>query len=144
MFRFRLAAMLLALPLLLLGSASAASADPMPQATGWTCDGDICLRYVPDGAVAPLDADGCSVDTCIAVRGSAGSYSAIGSVEEGETYYGHIDLWGPGMEFRNGPEGPNPTVTGSGSGVGAACAQGWAALGGGRYESKGLPCVNVR
>lgn len=133
---------MLAVPLLLLGSASAASADPVPQATGWTCDGDVCIRYVPPTTVAPLDNSGCSVDTCIDVRGDAGGYSALGYAEE--DYYGHVDLWGPGMPFRNGPEGRRPTVAGNGRGVGSACAQGWAALGGGRYESRGLPCVSVR
>lgn len=142
MFRLRLAAAALTAPLLLLGGTSAALADPAPQATGWTCDGDVCLRYVPQGAVTPLDASGCSVDTCIDVHGNAGAYSAVGYADE--DYYGHVDLWGPGMPFRNGPTGRRPTVSGNGHGVGSACAQGWASLGGGRFESKGLPCISVR
>ncbi|MEV4754938.1 hypothetical protein AB0J86_07475 [Micromonospora sp. NPDC049559] len=145
MLRSRLAAVLLAVPLLVLGGASAASAAPaesVPRATGWSCDGDVCLRYVPQGAAAaPLDDSGCSRDTCIEMYGGAGGYSAIGYADD--YFYGHVDLWGPGLPFRNGPEGPSPTVSGNGRGVGAVCAQGWASIGGGRYESRGLPCVDV-
>lgn len=141
MFRSRLAAIVLAVPLLLLGTASAASAGPAPEATGWTCDGDVCIRYVPPEAVAPLDADGCSVDTCISVFGAAAGYSAVGYADD--DWYGHVDLWGPGMPRGNSGDHFRPTTNSSGRGVGAACAEGWASLGGGRYESVGLPCVQV-
>lgn len=142
MFRSRLAAATLAVPLLLLGSASAASATPEPHTTGWTCDGDVCLRYVPQDTATPLDNDGCSEETCISVFGAAGGYSAVGHADD--DWFGHVDLWGPGMPFGNSGDHFRPTTNASGRGVGAACAQGWASLGGGRYESKGLPCVNVR
>ncbi|WP_447190305.1 hypothetical protein [Streptosporangium sp. G12] len=131
--------MVLAVPLLLLGSAPAVSAESASRSAGWTCSGEVCLRHVEQGVAALFD--NCSLDTCIEVFGSAVRWSATAYGEGG--WYGHVDLWGPGHPRHSGPNGRNPTVTGTGKGVGSVCAQGWESLGGGRYASKGLPCVWV-
>lgn len=143
MTRIRIVASVLAVFTVLLGGLVTSTASAAPASPdGWQCDGDICLRYSPSGEFDPDDADGCSVDTCISVFGTAGGYSAVGYADD--DWYGHVDLWGPGMPKHGTGDHSRPTSNGTGKGVGAACAEGWASDGGGRYHSVGLPCVNVR
>ncbi|RBQ21046.1 hypothetical protein DP939_08310 [Spongiactinospora rosea] len=82
----------------------------------------------------------CTGKTCIYYSGTgAGGFYAIAS---GKDFYGHVDLWGPGITFRNSPTATNPSTDAHGLGSGWVCARGWAHSGG-QYIEMGWPCVHV-
>jgi hypothetical protein len=61
----------------------------------------------------------------------------------GDGFYGHIDVWGPGIARHHDGDRfrPNNTVRGEGSGY--LCAEGWRRNNDGSWSSVGLPCVFV-
>jgi hypothetical protein len=60
----------------------------------------------------------------------------------GSGYFGHIDLYGPGMGLKQTPDMNNPTRDAHGIGEGWLCAHGWRPAVSG-YEDMGWPCVYV-
>lgn len=88
---------------------------------------------------------GCDYGTNHQVRvecwGTAAGYTAAGLALT--DFYGHIDLWGPGIPRRSGPNGTRPTVSASGHGEGWVCAEGWRLNSDGTWSSVGLPCIYV-
>lgn len=91
-------------------------------------------------AAPPPSSHGCSLQTCITLTGTAASYRATG---QGENFYGHVHIWGPGIDY-NGPTGTNPVATRTSRGSGTVCAEGWEHLPNGTLRSKGLACNDVR
>ncbi|SFJ65167.1 hypothetical protein SAMN04489731_1291 [Amycolatopsis regifaucium] len=88
----------------------------------------------PNGSASPR--------TCVAFSGdSTRGYRAIAV---GTDYFGHVDLWGPGVSFRNSPTSSDPYTDQEGAlGSGWLCAHGWAHLSNGSYLDMGMPCVWV-
>lgn len=128
---------------LLLGVAGTSNATPDLTVSHWSCSGQACLKIVPSvvsPGATPRDANGCNRKVCIYVVGTAaGGYSTAG---QGSGFYGHIHIWGPHLNL-NGPTSANPSASGNGWGSGQTCAEGWAPIGDGRYQSMGRPCEYV-
>ncbi|MEO6082199.1 MAG: hypothetical protein ABIQ18_03750 [Umezawaea sp.] len=75
--------------------------------------------------------------------GSQNGYTAE-AFNIGSEFWGHIEIWGPGINRQNGPDGPRPSVRVNGFGRGDLCAQGWRRNDNGSWSSVGLPCVTIR
>lgn len=56
--------------------------------------------------------------------GGQNGYTAEGFNHSGDGFWGHIEIWGPGMNRHNGPDG-------------------WRRNGNGTWSSVGLPCVTI-
>ncbi|UFR06085.1 hypothetical protein KBP30_35090 [Streptomyces sp. Go40/10] len=131
---------------LITAGASAGTAETAHAAAGrahasaaWRCARDVCLRVseVPERR----DAHGCNHKVCINVVGNASGYTTSGYYSGSNRFYGHINVWGPGMRVE-GKDSAYPGVAGKGRGTGQTCAEGWE-LDNGRYTSVGLPCEDV-
>ncbi|KZB83614.1 hypothetical protein [Amycolatopsis regifaucium] len=83
---------------------------------------------------------GSGLTTCISFVGTRNSYAAFA---RGAGYFGHVDLWGPGITFKQTGDENNPVIQGDGLGTGWLCAHGWAPVGSGHYVDMGFPCVFV-
>ncbi len=72
-----------------------------------------------------------------------GGYFDGEGLNHSDGFYGHIDVWGPGIPRHNDGDRfrPNNTVRGYGSGW--LCAEGWQLNSDGSWSSVGLPCVFV-
>lgn len=53
-----------------------------------------------------------------------------------------IHVWGPHLDV-TGPMSGNPAAYGSGYGAGKTCVEGFAPIGNGMVQSRGLPCEQV-
>ncbi|TDD20107.1 hypothetical protein [Nonomuraea diastatica] len=128
--------------ILALVAAAAATASPAlaQQSTEYTCSGQVCIRLVPDGTVAPMDAHGCSVKTCVTLTGNASKYFITGS---GHGFFGHVHIWGPGVN-RYSEIDFDPSIRTVGKGAGKACAEGWDLANAPTGPSVGLACKDVR
>ncbi|MFJ7147066.1 hypothetical protein ACIQVT_02540 [Streptomyces sp. NPDC100445] len=126
---------------LVLGSGAAAGAAETARSAGpgWTCAKDVCLRVGDEARLK--DAHGCNHKVCVTVSGNASGYTTRGIYGGSSRFYGHINVWGPGMRVE-GRDSAYPGATGSGRGSGQTCAEGWE-LSGGTYTSVGLPCEEV-
>ncbi|MFD8493407.1 hypothetical protein [Amycolatopsis sp. NPDC059657] len=127
----------------LAGLAGTASAtESTGSSSNWSCDGDACIRVVPDGADTVLDLYGCNHKVCINVTGNSSSYKTSGYYRGSNRFYGHVNVWGPGGMWVEGKDSEYPGVAGVGRGSGQTCAEGWEWTGSG-YVSVGLPCQNL-
>ncbi|MEV0390484.1 hypothetical protein [Nonomuraea sp. NPDC050643] len=125
---------------LIAGGAATASPVLAQQSTAYTCGGQVCIRVVPDGTVAPMDAHGCSVKTCVTLTGDASKYYITGS---GRGFFGHVHVWGPGVN-RYSAIDFDPSIRTLGRGAGKACAEGWDLEHAPTGPSVGLACKDVR
>ncbi|RAL31677.1 hypothetical protein [Rhodococcus sp. AQ5-07] len=79
--------------------------------------------------------------TNLDVLGGPQSWSASAYVYECKGFFGHIHIWGPGIDI-NSPTLGAPYLAVSGRGAGVVCAEAWAHVNGG-YQSWGRPCLTV-
>ncbi|SDX68401.1 hypothetical protein SAMN05421504_103471 [Amycolatopsis xylanica] len=110
--------------------------------SAWSCDGDACIRVVPDGGATTFDMHGCNHKVCVNVTGNSSSYKTSGYYSGSNRFYGHVNVWGPGGMWVEGKDSAYPGVAGVGRGSGQTCAEGWEWTGSG-YVSVGLPCQNL-
>ncbi len=81
----------------------------------------------------------CDREVCVEYSGDKNGFYGI---THGFGFYGHVDLWGPGVSFRHSPDGQDPGVGANGIGAGWLCAHGWKHENG-NYIDMGFPCVEV-
>ncbi|MET8770954.1 hypothetical protein [Streptomyces sp. NPDC004658] len=79
------------------------------------------------------DAHGCDHKVCVNVVGNASGNTTSGYYSGSNRFYGHINVWGPGMRVE-GRDSAYSGVAGKGRGSGQTCAEGWE-LDNGRYTS---------
>ncbi len=98
------------------------------------------LAGAPAQAQAPvLEATACDRQVCVGYDGDKNGYYASAT---GFGYYGHVDLWGPGITFRNSPSKQDPSISANGVGSTWLCAHGWKEQSG-NFIDMGFPCVWV-
>ncbi|GAA3071177.1 hypothetical protein [Streptosporangium carneum] len=81
----------------------------------------------------------CAGEVCVEYSGSKNGFYAV---THGFGFYGHVDLWGPGVSFRHSPDMQDPGVGANGIGAGWLCAHGWKHENG-NFIDMGFPCVEV-
>jgi len=101
-----------AVPGLIVGTAAPASAD--------------------DSYCRPPDAH---ERTCIQFRGDKNGFRALAYAVN---YYGHVDIWGPGITFEHSATGTDPKIAKNGSGRGWLCAYRWPPPANGRFIDMGI------
>ncbi|MFF5550751.1 hypothetical protein [Streptomyces olivaceoviridis] len=124
---------------LITASAGAGAAGTAHESAAWECARDVCLQV--SKTPGHRDAHGCNHKVCVNVVGNASGYTTSGYYSGSNRFYGHINVWGPGMRVE-GKDSAYPGVAGKGRGTGQTCAEGWE-LDNGRYTSVGLPCKDV-
>ncbi len=93
----------------------------------------------PAQAKTALSGSKCDRQVCVGFDGDRNGFFASAT---GISYYGHVDLWGPGVSFRNSPTFQNPSTSANGIGAGWLCAHGWKHENG-NYIDMGFPCIEV-
>jgi hypothetical protein len=96
------------------------------------------LASAPAQATA-LDGSACDRQVCVGYQGNQNGFYASTT---GFGYYGHVDLWGPGISFRNSPTKQDPSTSANGIGSTWLCAHGWEEKNGNLIDM-GFPCVWV-
>jgi hypothetical protein len=86
-----------------------------------------------------LDGSKCDRQVCVGFEGSKNGFYASAT---GFGYWGHVDLWGPGVSFRNSTSKQDPSTSANGIGSGWLCAHGWEEKNG-NFNDMGFPCVEV-
>ncbi|MFF0574747.1 hypothetical protein ACFY19_05455 [Streptosporangium saharense] len=93
----------------------------------------------PAQAETALSGTVCDRQVCVGYDGNKNGFFASTT---GISFYGHVDLWGPGLSFRHSPDMQNPSTSANGIGSGWLCAHGWKHENG-NFVDMGFPCVEV-
>ncbi|MEV4091647.1 hypothetical protein [Streptosporangium saharense] len=101
--------------------------------------GSPARASAPAGSAALLPKLACAGEVCVEFSGDRNGFRAMA---QGFGFFGHVDLWGPGVSFRHSPDMQDPTTSANGLGSGWLCAHGWKHENG-NFVDMGFPCVEV-